>query len=208
MSIIIKVNPIVIYPKCMEENGVQSDCRTCPEKLNCKSPRSMCTNPYPKHPNGCPNYGKLDTCPPKNPAMYDQIFHLDDVYAVVTVFDLYSYYDQRRKRRPDLPEGQIRNKLNWQGKDKKLNDLAAAEFYKMYPDKLDYVVTRLLECMGVNVIDTLGNVGIPIIFPVEEITRRVAFIAKVIDGALDKYDYEIYEDKNKHIKTLRRKQKK
>ncbi len=203
-KIITKVNPIIIYPKCILDTGMQDDCNTCLEKDICTSPRSMCVRPYKNHKCGCPNYGKSDTCPPKIPSMYDQIFYVDDVYAVITKFNLYKYYERRRKNRPDLPEGQIRNLRCWQPITIKENDMAVSEFYNEYADKNDYVSTRLLECMGVDVINTLKEVGVTISFPIEEYVYRVSFLAKTIEESLSKYNFEIYEDKNKHIKTLKK----
>ena len=58
------------------------------------------------------------------------------------------------------------------------------------------------------VVDTMKEVGINITFPVEEYTYRVAFLTKVYEDALQKYGYEIYEEKRnpkKGMKTLIRK---
>lgn len=203
-KIITKVEPIIIYPTCILETGMQNDCNTCLEKNSCISPRCMCIKPYKNHKYGCPNYGKLDTCPPKIPSMYDQIFYTDDVYAVITKFNLYEYYNKRRKNRPDLPEGQIRNLRCWQPITIKENDIAVSEFYHKYTNKNDYVSTRLLECMGVDVINTLKKVGVIISFPIEEYVYRVSFLAKVINEGLNKYGFEVYEDTKKKIKTLRK----
>ena len=84
---IYKVNPIIIYPECILDHGYQD---------NCLSPRSMCIRPYKNHKNGCPNFGKLPTCPPNIPCMYDQAFDISDVYAVVTKFYLEEYFNKRR----------------------------------------------------------------------------------------------------------------
>ncbi|MBQ6285549.1 MAG: hypothetical protein IJK67_04495 [Bacilli bacterium] len=200
---IYKVNPIVIYPKCIIENGVQSDCHVCPERNICASPRSMCIRPYPGHKDGCPNYGKLPTCPPDIPSMYDQIFDTSNVYAVVTKFNLKEYFDKRRANRPDLPEGQITNIRNWQPIAIKENDYAICEFYKENPNLSDYVSTRLLECMGVHVIDTMKEVGIELKFPVKDYAYRVAFAAKTNEGALEEYGFDIYEPQDKHKKGMK-----
>ena len=89
---IIKVEPIVIYPDCVKRNGVQGDCHKCSNKANCLSPRSMCINPYKNHKEGCPKFGSSSECPPAIPCMYDQIFNIDDVYAIVTRLNLYEFY--------------------------------------------------------------------------------------------------------------------
>ena len=202
---IYKVNPIVIYPECFVKNGKQDNCFYCDKNNDCKSPRSMCIKPYNNHKNGCPNYGRLQTCPPNIPCMYDQIFDVGDVYAVVTKFYLEEYFNKRRKNRPDLAEGQIRNIRVWQPIAIKENDYAISEFYKEYPNKNNYVSTRLLECMGVDVVNTMKEVGVFIKFPVEEFAYRIAFVARVYEDMLNKYGFKIYEEKNKlkkDVKTL------
>ena len=204
---IYKVNPIIIYPECIINKGYQDNCFNCDKRDNCLSPRSMCIRPYKNHKNGCPNFGKLDTCPPNIPCMYDQIFDTSDVYAVVTKFNLEEYFNKRRLNRPDLAEGQIRNIRIWQPIAVKENNYAISEFYKENPDKKDYVSTRLLECMGVDVINTMKNVGVIIKFPVTDYAYRVTFVAKVYKDTLDKYGFKIYEEKTgskKGIKTLKR----
>ena len=205
---ILKVKPIVIYPKCILESGKQDNCYECNDLDKCLSPRSMCIKPYRNHKYGCPNFGKLPTCPPNIPCMYDQVFDISDVYAIVTKFNLEEYFNKRRKNRPDLAEGQIRNIRVWQPMALKENDYAIADFYRENPDKRDYISSRLLECMGVDVVNTMKEVGIEIKFPVEDYVYRIAFAAKVYAEALEKYGFEIYEESTgpkKGIKTLVRK---
>lgn len=202
---IYKVNPIIIYPECILDHGYQDNCFECDKLYKCLSPRSMCIRPYKNHKYGCPNFGKFPTCPPNIPCMYDQIFDTSDVYAVVTKFYLEEYFDKRRKNRPDLAEGQIRNIRVWQPIAIKENDYAISEFYQENIDKQDYVATRLLECMGIDVINTMKEVGVEIKFPVEKYAYRIAFVAKVYYDALEKYGFEIYEENSKlkkRIKTL------
>ena len=168
----------------------------------------MCIRAYKNHKYGCPNFDKLPTCPSNIPCMYDQVFDINDVYAIVTKFYLEDYYNKRRKNRPDLAEGQIRNIRVWQPIALKENDYAISEFYKENLDKNDYISSRLLECMGVDVINTMKEVGIEIKFPVEDYAYRIAFVAKVYEKALEKYGFEIYEETSRAkrgIKTLIRK---
>lgn len=205
---IYKVNPIIIYPECIIKTDEQDNCFSCDKISECLSPRSMCVRPYKNHKYGCPNFGKLPTCPPNIPCMYDEIFDISDVYAVVTKFYLEEYFDKRRKNRPDLAEGQIRNIRVWQPIAIKENDYAISEFYQENPNKKDYVATRLLECMGVDVISTIKEVGIEIKFPVEDYAYRIAFVAKVYYDALEKYGFHVYEENSrfkKGIKTLAKK---
>ena len=202
---IYRVKPIIIYPECIIKNGVQDNCLECDKVDECLSPRSMCIRPYKNHKDGCPNFGKLPTCPPNIPCMYDEIFDTSDVYAVVTKFYLEEYFAKRRANRPDLAEGQIRNMRVWQPIAIKENDYAISEFYQENPSLKEYVATRLLECMGVDVISTMKEVGVDIKFPVEKFAYRVAFIAKIYRDALIKFGFEIHEEDSKlkkGIKTL------
>ena len=202
---IYKVNPVIIYPECILNKGHQDNCFKCNKLDECTSPRSMCIASYKNHINGCPNYGRLETCPPNIPCMYDEIFDIGDVYAIVTKFDLASYFQGRRERRPDLAEGQIRNLRAWQSIAIKENDYAITDFYNRYPEFNNYVATRLLECMGVDVINTMKQVGVNIKFPVEDYAYRIAFVANVYKEALEKYGFLVHEELSgpkKGMKTL------
>ena len=202
---VYKVNPIIIYPNCIINKGIQDNCLNCDERKTCLSPRSMCIRPYKNHKDGCPNFGKLPTCPPNIPCMYDQVFDTSDVYAIVTKFNLYKHYEKMRVNNPGLAEGQVRNKMYWQPTDIKNNDIAIAEYYNENKNMEDYISTRLLECMGVDVIGTMRDVGLNLTFDDREFTYRIAFLAKVYQSALKKYGFEIHKytsgDK-KGLKTL------
>jgi hypothetical protein len=200
---IYRVKPIVIYPECILNTGKQGNCFDCEKLSNCLSPRSMCVRPYKGHKNGCPNFGKLKTCPPNIPSMYDQVFDVSDVYAIVTRFNLYMHYEKMRLNNPGLAEGQVRNKMYWQPIDIKNNDIAIAEYYNENPEMREYISTRLLECMGVDVINTMKDAGLNLTFEEREYTYRVAFLAKVYQSALEKYGFEIYEETSGDKKGLK-----
>ncbi len=202
-KMIFRVNPVIIPPKCMEENGVQGDCFTCPDKDICESPRSMCIRPYKGHPKGCPNFGKLPTCPPNIPCNYHEMFDISEVYAIATVFNKEAYFAQRRANRPDLPEGQITNLRNWQPITLKDNDNAVAEFFRNHQELREFVATRLLECMSVNVVKTMEEQGINLEFPTKEIAYRISFAAKVYEDALRRYGFEVGEETNKEKRGMR-----
>ncbi len=197
---IYRISPIVIYPECIKIYGRQDNCFTCLKKEDCQSPRSFCIRPYKNHPKGCPNYGIKDTCPPHVKGMYDEIFDAREVYAVVTKFDLEKFFDERRKKLPMLAEGQIRNLLVWQQKAVRENNDALRRFYENNPEKQDFVSTRLLECLGVDVVGTMKEVGIDLKFPVEDYAYRIAFLAKTNPYILEELGYMVSE-KN-HIKLL------
>ena len=201
---VFKVEPIVIYPRCIQETGKQFNCHLCRSKDECiiSQPRCMCIKPYKGHPNGCPNFGKLPTCPPNNPCMYDELFDCTDVYAIVTKYNLSEHYETMRQNNPGLAEGQVQNKMYWQPTDKKNNDIALADFYRENPQLRDHISTRFLECMGVQVVDTMKKVGLEIKFPVKEHAYRVAFAARVYEDVLEEYGFEVVEEKDKHKKGM------
>lgn len=194
---ILKVKPVIIYPTCISV-GERQDCFNCEIKYECISPRSICIKPYHNHPNGCPNFGKKDGCPPNTP-MFDQVFDCDDIYAIVTEFDLGSHYDKMKLLHPNWTHYQLINSRYWQGKDRKCHKEALEEFCNLY----DYVVTNWAESMGVDLIETLKKVNMTLKFPVEDTVKRVSLAGKILDGALDKYELSICTS-DSGLKTLKK----
>ena len=139
------------------------------------------------------------------PCMFDQVFDMSDVYAIVTRFYLEQYFRDRRLLYPNVTEGMLRSNRYWQPKTISENDTAIRDYFLENPDKKDYVSTRFLECMGVDVVGTMKEVGIELKFPPGEIVYRIAFVAKAYEDVLEKYDFEVFEpktDKKNGIRTL------
>lgn len=155
-----KVKPIIIYPKCLKE-GRKQDCFNCDlfKSNKCISPRSLCVKAYPGHKKGCPNYGKLDLCPP-NVGMIEQIYDLTkDIYCIYIAFDLASHVKKMKQKHPNWNDRQLRNLLYWQGTAKKMLREEVKKFLSEY-ESLGYKVISSPEAMGVDVTKTLKQIGI------------------------------------------------
>ena len=119
--------------------------------------RDWCKIPYPRHPKGCPNYGHKEVCPPTAPIIFDFIDTKLPMRLVAVEFDLAAHIRRMLIRHPRWTEPQTRNVLYWQGSvNKRLR--ISCERYKI-PGT---VVTLCPEAMGVNVLQTAKNLGIPI----------------------------------------------
>lgn len=117
-----------------------------------------CRLPYPDHPKGCPNYDKKAGCPSTAPRIEDY-FDLDkDHYFVVVQFDLGSHIERMLTKHPRWSDRQARCVLYWQaGVNKKLREES-----EIYADQRFMIYNTCPEAMGVNVIKTCKNIGLPI----------------------------------------------
>jgi len=75
--------------------------------------RGACKLPYPEHPQGCPNFGHRDICPPNAPKIETQLDLSQPVYAVWNAFDLRGYIEQRKTTHPGKTERWYRNPMYW-----------------------------------------------------------------------------------------------
>ena len=141
------------------------------------SVRALCAKPYPLHPKGCPNFGKKDkkTCPPEVPC-FDKVFDLaQPIYAVVNEFDFGMHVERMREKHPDWSDRQLRCVLYWQAGARKQLKAKVIAALKQMPG---YSVTMTPEGQGVNVTETMKNVGIILEWPPQRIARQIAFLAK------------------------------
>lgn len=123
--------------------------------------RGFCKLPYPGHKKGCPNYDKHEECPPKVKTV-DQIFNLDnELYFAVQTFDLKSHINYMHQKHPDWSDAQLRNLLYWQGGVRKKLIEKTKEFIEDRSNGA-MIYTLFPEAMGVMVIDTTQEHGIPI----------------------------------------------
>ena len=109
------------------------------------SPRSMCVKCYHNHPKGCPNYNKKIGWPP-NIEMFDQVFDMnEDIYAIITLFDMKSHVERMKELHPTWSEYMLRNSRYWQGTNRKDQKLTIKSFNEKYPDLSD----RFFEALEV-----------------------------------------------------------
>jgi hypothetical protein len=142
------------------------------------SVRNLCFKPYPRHPKGCPNFGKRDTCPPKA-LYYDKVYDLTKhVYAIYNVFDFKEHVDKMKSKHPLWSENQLRCVLYWQGSARKSLKNKILEFLK---ENREYQVETCPEAMGVNVTETMKNVGIILEWFPENVAYQVALAGVLLN---------------------------
>jgi predicted metal-binding protein len=117
----------------------------------------MCRKPYYKHPKGCPNYGKKESCPPRV-SHITEVFDLSTIHFLIMKFDFAKYIAMRREARPHDTNRSLANQRHWQGH---LRSQLRLEWQNslqcVYPD---YIVREDPEALGVNVVSSLANHGI------------------------------------------------
>lgn len=122
--------------------------------------RNYCKIPYYNHPNGCPNFGKHNNCPPKV-KLFEDIFNIDkDLFFIVEEFNLKNHIEQMKIKHPRWSEYQLRNLLYWQGGVRKRLKEKTEKFIKENDNTM--IFTLLPEAMGVMIINTAIKLGIPI----------------------------------------------
>lgn len=132
--------------------------------------REWCRLPYPNHPSGCPNYNKKYSCPPNAIEINDWLGDYRKIWFVCVSFDLKCHIGRMLELHPTWTLRQARCLLYWQPKvNKKLQEVT----YTFAPDRLNGV-TYCPEAMGVQVIETARNAGLPIETKPENIVWKIA----------------------------------
>lgn len=143
--------------------------------------RGYCKLPYPRHPDGCPMYGKRSECPPEAPPL-DEILDLSKpTYVVAITYDIKGHYERLRRDHPDLSEAQIRIPYLWQGRARKILKEAVEVAKREIPNRL---VLWTPEANGVNFMTTMLKIGIVLKFPPEGIAYQIAVMGARRAGKL------------------------
>jgi len=126
----------------------------------------LCVKPYPGHPRGCPNFNKKLTCPPHIP-IYDSLFDTcrNDVFAIYNVFDLEEHINKMKQKHPDWSWRQLINCLYWQGTARKQLKAEIKSFLHTRTHPTLFGITPCPEAMGINVTETMRQVGIELEWP-------------------------------------------
>lgn len=134
---------------------------------------SLCLRPYPNHKNGCPNYGKKKGCPPGVP-MFDSVCYVSKpTYAIYNVFDFRGHVERMKVKHSNWSQRQIECCLYWQGAArKKLEE--RIEIFKRLTIRGRYFITTVPEAMGVNVTETMKNVGVELEWPPVNVAYQIA----------------------------------
>lgn len=143
------------------------------------SVRGLCVRPYAGHTKGCPNFGKCERCPPKIglfPDLYDMT---QPMFAVINEFDLASHVERMQANNPSWSYRQLSCVLYWQPKARKQ---LKEKIDSLLPLFEGYTATWCPEAMGVNVTQTLANVGIILEWPAVNVARQVALLAVPKEG--------------------------
>jgi len=181
MKGVIEVSPVIVHPPCFKE-GKKQDCFHCElgRYFPCNSSRCMCAKRYPNHKWGCPNYGKKKGCPPGAP-MFDEAYDLvRPVYAIYIVFDFKGHVSRMKEKHPKWSQRQLECCLYWQGTARKQLKEQIGAFKKLLDEHYQverYGIVVTPEAMGVNVTETMKNVGIELEWPPVNVAYQIAFAA-------------------------------
>ena len=149
MQYSIQVNPIIV------RNG---------------GPKDMCILPYYRHPKGCPNYGRKRGCPPHS-RFYDDIYDISKpIYAIYNVFDFAGHVQRMRDKHPNWSQRQLECCLYWQGTARKALREYVVPWMGEYPG---YSIESTPEAMGVDITNTLLDVGVALEWPPVHVTYQV-----------------------------------
>ena len=143
-----------------------------------QSVRDLCTAPYPNHPKGCPNFGKRDTCPPRCKLLSEVLNLNEDVWALWATFDIGSHIEKMRRLHPSWSKRQLVCCLYWQGTVRKFlrveSERWLAEYMADTPqEKGKFIILTCPEATGVNVTQTMADIGIDLEWPPEHVTRMI-----------------------------------
>ncbi len=131
--------------------------------------RQLCFKPYPNHPKGCPNHNQRESCPPKVLLWMDVCDTYNATWLYWTKFDLAAHRERMRAKHPNWSRRQLDCCLYWQGTARKpLRNYLKSQ---MLPG---FFITTCPEAMGVNITETMKNIGIELEWPPEHFTYQVA----------------------------------
>lgn len=131
--------------------------------------RALCKLAYYKHPDGCPNFGVRDDCPPFAPLFTNK--YKNEVYVAAVEFDFAGFLSIRERIHPDWTDRALRNPRHWQNH-------VRAELRNFISElECDGQVIYNPEAMGVNVFETFERAGIKMEKSPRKNIYQVALIA-------------------------------
>ena len=129
---------------------------------------SWCRRPYPRHPKGCPNYGKKSGCPPCIKLFWDFIKRDGICWAIYNAFDIAAHADRMRSLHPDWSDAQVYCCLYWQPRARRQ---LSVELQLFRSEHRGFRIVRTPEASGVKLTPTMKAVGIELEWP----PRKVAY---------------------------------
>ncbi|MCK5616294.1 hypothetical protein KAR91_81280 [Candidatus Pacearchaeota archaeon] len=150
-----------------------------------QSMRGLCKKAYPNHKKGCPNYNKRHDCPPKVPLISKVLDLTKPIYAIWNVYDFKAHTDKmtllhtNQPGKKDWSIRQIECCLYWQGTARKHLRAEIGSFIK---EKGEHLILTTPEACGVNITETMKNIGIILEWPPKTVTHQVALAGTPIDS--------------------------
>lgn len=148
-----------------------------------KAIQKLCFRPYYNHKNGCPNFNKAKGCPPNAPLLGKVLDLNKTVWAVWVDFDFAEHKARMLKLHTewiDKPRV-VECCRYWQGAADKLLKHYVANFCTprlLFSQAKRLDVLYRPEAYGVNVTETMKNIGVILEWPPVNIVRKIAFIGE------------------------------
>lgn len=117
---------------------------------------NWCQLPYPNHPKGCPNFGRIG-CPPTTKPIVEVVDLIFPVYFVYSEFNLEAHRVKMKKAHNNWSTKQLNNVLYWQGTSRKQLKERVKIVQK---EKQTNLVLYCPEAHGVNVYATAFKNGL------------------------------------------------
>lgn len=130
-----------------------------------------CMRPYPRHPRGCPNFGKKDGCPPDMPLLAEALDCQEPAWAIYNVFPIGEHAARMRAKHPEWSDAQVYCCLYWQPRARKQLRAHIKEFMQQHRG------LRLIgnpEAHGVNLAETMANAGIDLEWPPRKVAYQIS----------------------------------
>jgi hypothetical protein len=124
--------------------------------LDSRAKGQWCLLPYPRHPQGCPNFNKKKSCPPFSKPFEDLI--APPFLLVIQPFDIDAQAKRMKTIHPNWTDRQARCLLYWQKSERKRLKEEARKFTKSQEN--DCLLLESPEANGVDIFATCSKVGI------------------------------------------------
>ena len=144
------------------------------------SVRGLCVRPYGYNKKGCPNFHRRSSCPPEAPMIYETLDLTKDIYAIYNIYDIATHVKKMKDKHPKWSERQLYCVLYWQGTARKQLKDKIKSFMK---DHRGFKIISCPEAQGVNLTETMANVGIKLDWPPKKIAYQIvlAGISKKVE---------------------------
>lgn len=134
--------------------------------------QNLCCTSYYQHPEGCPNFGNKEGCPPRQPLINKILDFNKPMYVMWTSFEIGEHAAKMQKKHPKWTARQIYCCLYWQATARKRHKLNI-EFYQKHSMKIPKIVS-CPEAHGVNVTALMKNFNIELEWPPRETARLIS----------------------------------